>query len=654
MPLIPVIGRKQPKMRLLIAVLYTLLSLGAVTMVYPFVVMIATSVTSPVDRDEFRPVPAYLSNDTWLYRKYIEAKYNEDIQKFNAALSNEVATFKDLTVPRGVTAAGASRRVEEWLAFRSNVPESHWMLGGATNLSRITPEMVGRYRVFLQRRYRTVEAVNAAYRQTYATWEEVRPPLQKWDDRTYQPTPSREYREFLEFKAQQPARYRITVSGDGLFQDWLRLKYGATPEKLNAAWGTSYKSRFEVRLPLRAPAHPAQRADWLKFVRSELPAQFIAADPAAAALYRRFLAQRYPDPAVFRKRYAGTPLALHAASKTAQSTITAPSLWGVPAADWMEFVQTAPAELLSVRTPDVEYREHLQRKYGTTPALMAAVGPMTRSWLDPKVVYRESARSLASLNAAYGTTYRSWQEPTPPYLDADWVEMQRDRGPIKREFLVRNYREVLNYIALHGPAVWNTFVLCAGLLLATLIINPLCAYALSRYNLPATYKILLFLLATMAFPAEVSAIPNFLLLKQLHLLNTYWALILPAMANGYSIFLLKGFFDSLPKELYEAGTIDGASEARMFSTITLPMSTPVLAVIALGTFTAAYGSFLWAFLVCQDPSKWTLMVWLSQMQSWAPMSVIFAALVLAAIPTLLVFIFCQNIIMRGIIVPTEK
>jgi ABC-type glycerol-3-phosphate transport system permease component len=158
----------------------------------------------------------------------------------------------------------------------------------------------------------------------------------------------------------------------------------------------------------------------------------------------------------------------------------------------------------------------------------------------------------------------------------------------------------------------------------------------------------------MAFPAEVSAIPNFLLLKQLHLLNTYWALILPAMANGYSIFLLKGFFDSLPKELYEAGTIDGASEPMMFRLITLPMSTPVLAVIALGTFTTAYGSFLWAFLVCQDPERWTLMVWLSQMQAWAPMQVVFAALVLAAIPTLLVFIFCQNIIMRGIIVPTEK
>ena len=102
MPLIPIIGRKQPKMRLVIALLYTALTLGAITMVYPFVVMIATSFTSPVDHDEFRPVPSYITDDIWLFRKYIEAKYNEEIPRFNAALSNDVASFKDLAPPRGV------------------------------------------------------------------------------------------------------------------------------------------------------------------------------------------------------------------------------------------------------------------------------------------------------------------------------------------------------------------------------------------------------------------------------------------------------------------------------------------------------------------------------------------------------------------------
>jgi multiple sugar transport system permease protein len=92
----------------------------------------------------------------------------------------------------------------------------------------------------------------------------------------------------------------------------------------------------------------------------------------------------------------------------------------------------------------------------------------------------------------------------------------------------------------------------------------------------------------------------------------------------------------------------------MFTKICLPTSTPVLAVIGLGAFSAAYGSFMWAFVVCPDKNWWTLMVWLQQMGAWAPQSMIFAALVLFAIPTLLVFIFAQNVIMRGIIIPTEK
>ena len=117
--------------------------------------------------------------------------------------------------------------------------------------------------------------MNATYRQSNLFWEDVRLAQERLDDPTYQPIPSREYKEFLDFKRQQPARYAIAVSGDGIFQDWLRLKYGATPEKLNAAWGTHYTSRFQVRLPEGAPSPPAQRADWLKFVREELPSRFI-------------------------------------------------------------------------------------------------------------------------------------------------------------------------------------------------------------------------------------------------------------------------------------------------------------------------------------------------------------------------------------------
>jgi multiple sugar transport system permease protein len=144
------------------------------------------------------------------------------------------------------------------------------------------------------------------------------------------------------------------------------------------------------------------------------------------------------------------------------------------------------------------------------------------------------------------------------------------------------------------------------------------------------------------------------MLRELNLLNTFAALVLPGLANGYSIFLLKGFFDSLPQELYESAQIDGAGELRVFWQITMSLSKPILAVIALNAFNMAYSNFMMALLICQDERMWTLMPWLYQLQTRSGEGVVFASLLIAAIPTLIVFVFCQNVIMRGIVVPVEK
>ena len=117
---------------------------------------------------------------------------------------------------------------------------------------------------------------------------------------------------------------------------------------------------------------------------------------------------------------------------------------------------------------------------------------------------------------------------------------------------------------------------------------------------------------------------------------------------------MKGFFDSLPRELYEAADIDGANEWQKFWLITMSLSKPILAVIALGAFTGAYGNFMFAFILCQDSSMWTLMVWLFQLQQFAAQEVVFASVLVAAVPTLLVFVFCQSLIIRGLVVPTTK
>ena len=321
----------------------------------------------------------------------------------------------------------------------------------------------------------------------------------------------------------------------------------------------------------------------------------------------------------------------------------------------------------------------VRRKYGTLERLNAAWPVRYRSFFDVSFSAESKAdQSRLPANAKSET----WNElklgyleraeargdfiarTTPADLSAHARELRaalvcqfREHG--WRDFLqslVANYRLVGDYLFLRGRAFVNTIVLVILSVLASLTVNPLAAYALSRFRLRSTERIILFLLATTAFPAAVTAIPGFLLIRDLGLLNTFAALVLPTVASGMSIFVLKGFFDALPRELYEAAAIDGAGERTVFLRITLPMTTPILAVNALNAFIHAYSSWEWAFLVCQHESHWTLAVWMYQMsqtfahQPWCVM----AGFVVVSIPTALVFLVCQKVILRGIVLPSMK
>jgi multiple sugar transport system permease protein len=144
------------------------------------------------------------------------------------------------------------------------------------------------------------------------------------------------------------------------------------------------------------------------------------------------------------------------------------------------------------------------------------------------------------------------------------------------------------------------------------------------------------------------------LVRDLHLTDTFWALVLPGAANAFSIFLLKGFFDSLPQELYEAALIDGAGEFTLFTRITIPLSMPIIAVTLLGTVTHAYNLFMPAVMYLGDVSMWPIATKIYEINQVSAVGVGMAALVVSSIFPLLVFIFCQRIIMRGIILPSMK
>jgi len=381
--------------------------------------------------------------------------------------------------------------------------------------------------------------------------------------------------------------------------------------------------------------------------------------------YQAWLKKRYPSIDALNRAYVEENVAFQTVTPPAE--LLERRNWSPrnsrKYSDWEKFKSGLPVEY---RIPVLErrmFQEFLRVKFGNqikdVPSEVAqnAAGfefiPLKRSGKQ----YEEFRAKALPLRYQNQTVEQLWATVSPeemPIAADERDHVYLNQRALRSEFSWRNYKYVLDYVLLNGRALWNTAIFCFLAVLTQLIVNPLAAYALSRFPIPASGKILIFLLATMAFPAEVAMIPSFLLLKDLGLLNTFAALVLPTAASGYMIFLLKGFFDSLPQELYESGQIDGAKESTMLLRIALPLSKPVLGYLALLAFMGAYASFMYAFLVAQDQRIWTLMVWIYQLQLSAPKSVILAALTLAAIPTLIVFLLAQNVIMRGIVLPGER
>jgi len=628
MSLIPTVGRKSWSMRILILGLYVVLTIGAMTMIYPFLVMLSTSVKSGVDVNNYTVIPTYLYDESILFAKYAEDRYAGDMDILNGYYRADFAKTEDVAPPqKGDLTPGQAALVRDWNEFGAGLPIKYKRAnyGPIAGTSHYPSRLLEEYRQFLRERFNDdISALNSTYREEAVTFEQVFSPFERTDKREWQPEKTTKMREWLKFEASLPADFLQIVGCDPLFVTFLKEdKYNNDIRKLNATHGTNYKAFTDVHLLPTLPANPKERPDWEEFVRNMLPFRYMELTDEAAPAYRKFLSTRYLGSIrevnrIYRRNYASFDQIELPRELPAE---------GTPLTDWMDFIANA-APVTAFRALNAEnlFRQEMLRRYG----------------------------SLEAVNQAYGLKATNIMELAAPYHLADWSYVLSNQKALRKYFLIRNYKTVAGYMLLHGRAVFNTAVFCLAVILTHLIVNPLCAYGLSRYNLRYTYKVLLFLLATMAFPAEVTMIPNFLLLKKLHMLNTFWALVLPGMASGYAIFLLKGFFDSLPKELYEAGIMDGASETRMFWQITVPLSKPIFAVIALQSFTYAYGAFMFAFLVCQNQKMWTMMVWLYELQILAPKYITMAALSLAALPTLLVFIFAQNVIMRGIILPSFK
>ncbi len=228
---------------------------------------------------------------------------------------------------------------------------------------------------------------------------------------------------------------------------------------------------------------------------------------------------------------------------------------------------------------------------------------------------------------------------------------------IPADFNTDNYEEALRLVEF-GRYFLNSLFICACVVAGQLLISSMAAYSLTKLRVRFAGGILLMFMTTLMVPFEVLIIPLYLIMKffpfgpdlnNVNLINTYWAVILPGVFSAFSIIVLKDFYDSIPNEILYAARIDGCNETRVFFRFILPMTKPIMSILAVFSFVTTWNSFFWPLIVLNNPDYYPLVLGVQKLiDTGEPWNVVMAALVLSTIPSVLLLLFFQKTIIRGI------
>lgn len=210
-----------------------------------------------------------------------------------------------------------------------------------------------------------------------------------------------------------------------------------------------------------------------------------------------------------------------------------------------------------------------------------------------------------------------------------------------------NYQRAFSYGIQTG--LFNSIMITAILVPSKLFLDALAAYAFARISFPGRERLFVLLLTTIMVPSVAILIPRVYVTKLLGIYDSPWALIIPNLISVWDIFLMRQFFTNLPKELDESAKIDGASHFRIFWSIVLPNSQPVLAVVAITSFIFHWNDLVWPLVVTNNPANYTLPLSLALLNSLVPQpQLVMAGAVIAVIPVVIVFLIFQRRILQGI------
>jgi len=198
--------------------------------------------------------------------------------------------------------------------------------------------------------------------------------------------------------------------------------------------------------------------------------------------------------------------------------------------------------------------------------------------------------------------------------------------------------------------ILNSFIQSSGVMLLQLVTASLAAYAFAYLPFKGKRAVFLIFLSTMMIPWESTIIPNYLFVQKIGWDDTYLGLIAPFMATAFGTFLLRQFFLSIPRDLYDAAVIDGCSNLRYLVTILLPLARPALGTLAVYSFLQTYNQYLWPLLITNSTEMRTVQIGITMLQVFEreQWQVVLAGVVTIMIPTLILFIVANRQLIRGL------
>ncbi|MCS7220317.1 MAG: carbohydrate ABC transporter permease [Anaerolineae bacterium] len=215
-----------------------------------------------------------------------------------------------------------------------------------------------------------------------------------------------------------------------------------------------------------------------------------------------------------------------------------------------------------------------------------------------------------------------------------------------------NYLAVIRSEKINFPLFfWNSLKIALIVTGSQLLTCSLAAFAFARLRFPGRDFLFFLFLASMMVPAQVTTVPVFIIIRSLRLMDTHWALILPAMTSAFGVFLLRQFFLTLPGELIDAAKIDGASFFRIYWQIMLPLVGPGLSALGVFTFLGSWNNFYGPLLFLRSWDKLTFPLALVTLQGYMGMgnrSHVLAGIMMSIVPVLIFFLLAQRFVIRGI------